>query len=64
MSWSSPRAHPKVKKQKQLLSEKLMLAFGIADDPIVWDRQANVYRTKFKISGTPLGFRHAQEARR
>ena len=64
MSWSSPGAHPKVKKQKQLLSDKLVLAFGIADDPIEWDRRANAYRTKFKIRGTPLGFRHAQEARR
>jgi hypothetical protein len=64
MSWSSPGAHSKVKKQKQLLSDKLILAFGIADDPIEWDRRANAYRTKFKISGTPLGFRHAQEARR
>jgi hypothetical protein len=64
MSWSSPGAHPKVKKQKQLLSDKLILAFGIADDPIEWDRRANAYRAKFKISGTPLGFRHAREVRR
>jgi hypothetical protein len=64
MSWSSPGAHPKVKKQKQLLSDKLVLAFGIPGDPIEWDRRANAYRTKFKISGTPLGFRHAQESRR
>jgi hypothetical protein len=64
ISWSSPGANPTVKKQKQLLSDKLIKAFGIADDPISWDKRSNTYRTKFKISGTPLGFRHAQSARR
>jgi hypothetical protein len=64
ISWSSAVAHPKVKKQKQLLSDKLIKTFGIADDPISWDKRSNAYRTKFKISGTPLGFRHAQSARR
>ncbi|MDI3469837.1 MAG: hypothetical protein OJF62_001900 [Pseudolabrys sp.] len=64
ISWSSPGANPTVKKQKQLLSDKLIKAFGIADDPINWVKRSNTYRTKFKISGTPLGFRHAQDARR
>lgn len=64
ISWSTPGANPTVKKQKQLLSDKLIKAFGIADDPISWDKRSNTYRTKFKISGTPLGLRHAQSARR
>ena len=53
ISWSSPGTTPRVKKQKQLLSEKLILAFGIAEDPIVWDRQADVYRTKFEDQRHP-----------
>lgn len=61
-SWASTGADPTVKKQKQMLSDKLIKAFGIADDPINWDKRSNTYRTKFKIRGTPLGFRHAQNA--
>jgi hypothetical protein len=64
ISWSSTGADPTVKKQKQLLSDKLIKAFGIADNPINWVKRSNTYRTKFKISGTPLGFRHARNARR
>lgn len=63
-SWFSRGANPTVKKQKQLLSDKLIKAFGITDNPINWLKRSNTYRTKFKITGTPLGFRHAQTVRR
>lgn len=64
ISWSSRGANPTVKKQKQLLSDKLIKAFGIREDPINWVKRCNTYRTRFKISGTPLGYRHARDARR
>jgi hypothetical protein len=63
LTWASPSAGTKVKKQKQLLCEKLKLAFGIRDDPIRWDKRAAAYVCEFTIRGTPLGFRRAQEAR-
>ena len=64
LSWRDPNANALIKKQKQLLSQKLTIAFGLPGDPIVWDHRTRVYRTRFRISGTPLGYRHAQDARR
>lgn len=64
LSWKDPKANVRVKKQKQLLSQKLTNAFGLPGDPIVWNPRTRVYRTRFRISGTPLGFRHARETRR
>lgn len=64
LSWKDAKANVLIKKQKQLLSQKLAEALGLPGDPIVWERRARVYRTRFNISGTPLGFRHAQDARR
>jgi hypothetical protein len=64
IGWKDAKANVRIKKQKQLLSLKLIDAFGLPGDPIVWDHEAGVYRTRFKISGTPLGYQHAREIRR
>jgi hypothetical protein len=64
LGWDSPEANTRIKKQKQLLSDQLCNAFGISANPIVWDTRAHAYRTRFKISGEPLGYRHAQRRRR
>lgn len=54
LDWIDPSQTAKGKKQKQALSDQLQAAFGIADDPIVWDDQQRAYCARFFIRGDVL----------
>lgn len=42
-------AHNNLKKQKQLLSDKLKAYFQIEGDPIIWVSEQQAYRTRFTV---------------
>ncbi len=60
LTWKDPGASNKLKKQVQLLNEKLMVYFQIDTAPIIYDEKMKGYRTLFAIdddvrtSSTPL----------
>jgi hypothetical protein len=51
---AKPSEANRIKKQKQLLADKLRAAFGIEEDPLPWDPIDGVYRARFVIRGTVL----------
>lgn len=50
---AKPSGATRVKKQKQMLADKLKSAFGIEDDPIPWVPEAREYRARFVVRGEP-----------
>ena len=46
ISWSSPKATPKGKKQKQLLSKKLKECFGLDNDPFYSYKNEKAYKIR------------------
>ena len=57
LDWMDPSAAFKDKKRKQALSDQLRAAFGIAEDPIVWDATQRAYCARFIICGDVLSRR-------
>ena len=54
LDWIDPSETATGKKQKQAMSDQLRAAFGIADDPIVWDATQRAYCARFIICGDVL----------
>lgn len=48
---AKPSGATKVKKQKQMLADRLRSAFGIEDDPMPWIPEARAYRARFVVRG-------------
>ena len=51
---AKPSEANRIKKQKQLLADKLRVAFGIEDDPLPWDPIDGAYHARFVIRGGVL----------
>ncbi len=49
LTWKDPKASTRVKKQKQLLSNRLTSLFGIQGDPIPWRNDQKAYVARFTI---------------
>lgn len=49
MNWCSSDARHEVKKRKSELGKSLVRIFGLADDPIVWDRKGMYYVCRFQV---------------
>jgi hypothetical protein len=50
LTWNDSQASTKIKKQKQLLSTRLMHLFGLPGDPIPWWPDQRGYVSRFTIS--------------
>jgi hypothetical protein len=50
---AKPSEAARIKKQKQMLADKLRSAFGIRADPIPWVPEAREYRARFVVRGEP-----------
>jgi hypothetical protein len=63
LTWTDQAASTKIKKQKQLLSNRLASLFGIPGDPISWRPTEQAYVARFTIcNSTPRGG-HARSRR-
>jgi hypothetical protein len=49
LAWGNRQSAPTVKKQKQILNDRLTAAFGIAEDAIAWVVRDGCYATQFQI---------------
>jgi hypothetical protein len=64
LTWRDRAASTTTKKQKQLLSSRLMSLFGILGDPIPWRPAQRAYVARFAICDcTPVGG-HARSGHR
>lgn len=64
LTWKDQAASTRIKKQKQLLSNRLTSLFGIAGDPIPWRPDQRAYVARFTISDSTPGNGRARGGRR
>lgn len=64
LTWKDPAASKKIKKQKQLLSGRLIELFGITGDPIPWRSDQRAYVARFTISDRTPGNGRARSGSR
>jgi len=64
LTWKDQAASAKIKKQKQLLSRRLIELFGITGDPIPWQPGQPAYVARFTISDRTAGNGRARSGSR
>jgi hypothetical protein len=64
LTWKDQAASAKIRKQKQLLSRRLIELFGITGDPIPWRPSQGAYVARFTISDRTAGNGRARSGSR
>lgn len=64
LTWEDPEASTRIRKQKQLLSGRLIDLFGITGDPIPWRPDQRAYVARFTISDSAPDNGRARGGRR